>query len=78
MKLDRYATGERMRKARVAAGYKQYKAAPLIGVTPGVLSRWECGIRMPFLEHFVIMADLYRVPMEKLVVITEEGDKDGN
>lgn len=43
----------RARKTRLAAGVKLMEMAPLLGVTPQVISLWERGKRKPTLEHAV-------------------------
>ncbi len=64
----RTLTAERIRTARLAAGYRQQKlAAPHVGFTPQILSLWELGRVEPSAAGLRGLARAYGVSTDWLL-----------
>lgn len=52
---------EKIKKARIQAGYTQKQVAELTGIAQNTISRIESGTREPDLENIGILIDFYQV-----------------
>ncbi len=52
---------QRMKKARIDAGYTQVQVADLTGISQAIISNIENGNREPSLENLGILIDFYEV-----------------
>jgi transcriptional regulator with XRE-family HTH domain len=74
--LDIYQRiGERIRRARQRARLTQPQLAQLLGVSKGIISRWESGQARPSLDRLEPLAKLLGVSLEKMLGFStaEEG-----
>ncbi len=56
-------------KYRKAGGFKQKEVAAILRIkSTGEISRWEHGMCIPKTENLVYLAQLYRRPMEALII----------
>ena len=58
---------ENIKKARLARGLTQREASELLGISSSVYSRYETGKRMPPLDMFRNMADVFDVSCDYLL-----------
>lgn len=58
---------DRIKKARLDAGYTQNQVAEITGVSQQILSNLENGKREPSLENLGILADFYEVSVDWLL-----------
>lgn len=68
VRIDLEATGRNLRRLRKAKGYRQdiYRQ---FGISPPVVSNWECGRNMPCIDNLVLIADFYGVTIDEILVI---------
>lgn len=66
--------GNRMRKARMNAGYSRPEVDIELGVTPGYIGRMECEEVCPTIAQVKQLAALYNVSLEWLCMIGEKGE----
>jgi transcriptional regulator with XRE-family HTH domain len=59
--------GQKIKKARKAAGYSQLAAAPLLGCDNSHLSKIENGHDKPSLELLTRMSEVFQTPLRDLV-----------
>lgn len=57
----------KIKKARLEAGYTQEQVASLTGISQEIISRIETGAREPSLENLGILADFYEVSIDWLL-----------
>lgn len=58
---------EKIKKARLDAGYTQLQVAKITGISQAILSNMENGNREPSLENLGILADFYEVSTDWLL-----------
>lgn len=58
---------DRIKKARIDAGYTQNQVAEITGISQPILSKLETGEREPSLENLGILADFYEVSIDWLL-----------
>ena len=58
---------DNIKKARLARGLTQQNASELLGISSSVYSRYETGNRMPPLDMFEKMADVFDVSCDYLL-----------
>lgn len=58
---------DRIKKARIDAGYTQNQVSEITGISQPILSKLETGDREPSLENLGILADFYEVSIDWLL-----------
>lgn len=61
-----YKTQFQFKAARAIKGIKQEDAARMLGVAASTLSKWENGETEPTASQFILMGDVYGVPLDQL------------
>ncbi len=59
--------GERLREERIERGLSQIELAVVIGVSKGIISLWENGLREPTLSNLLTLADYFELSLDELV-----------
>lgn len=62
--------GERIRSARMKLGLTQPQLADLLGLSRGIISRWETGLARPSLDRLEPLAERLNVSIEQLLGFT--------
>lgn len=57
----------RLKELRESRGMTQQDVAEAIHVTKGAVCQWENGTRIPGLSTALMLADLFRVPLDTLL-----------
>ena len=57
---------ERLRELRAEQGVSQVMLAKSLGVSKGIISLWENGLREPTLSNLVALADFFGVTLDYL------------
>lgn len=64
---------EKIRKARLDAGYTQQQVSEITGIAQNVISRLESGKRQPDLENIGILIDFYEVSADWVFGTNKKG-----
>lgn len=67
---------ENLKRLRQSSNIGQVELAKQIGVSKGIISLWENGLREPTLSSLIALADFFNVSLDELVGInyTKEAD----
>lgn len=57
---------ERLKELRTERGFSQVQLALNTGVSKGIISLWENGLREPTLSNLVALADIFDVSLDYL------------
>ncbi|WP_366086126.1 helix-turn-helix transcriptional regulator [uncultured Flavonifractor sp.] len=70
----------RLKELRESRGMTQQDVAEAIHVTKGAVCQWENGTRIPGLSTALMLADLFRVPLDTLLgrATPEEIERDAS
>lgn len=60
---------ENLKRLRQAKGIGQVELAKQIGVSKGIISLWENGLREPNLSSLIVLAEFFGVGLDELVGI---------
>ena len=63
---------ERLRELRAEQGVSQVMLAESLGVSKGIISLWENGLREPTLSNLVALADFFGVTLDYLTGRTND------
>ncbi len=58
---------ERMKELRTERGVSQVRLAQAVGVSKGIISLWENGLREPTMSKLVALAEFFEVSLDCLV-----------
>jgi len=72
MSLYAYQIGKRIRSARQAAGLKTCVLAARLGITDGMLSKWENGHNAPYMSNFLRLCRVLGMAPSELLPTLEE------
>ena len=71
--IDMIATGQRITDLRVAAGMSVKDIQEVFGfATPQAIYKWQHGTAMPTLDNLVILAAVFGVAMDDIIVTDRE------
>jgi len=71
--IDMIATGQRITDLRVAAGMSVKDIQEVFGfATPQAIYKWQRGTAMPTLDNLVILAAVFGVAMDDIIVTDVE------
>ena len=68
MEINGKEIGKRIRTERKRNGLTQAKLAERLGISLNTIGRIEVGIRMPSIELFVELAELFEVSLDYLIL----------
>lgn len=57
---------ENLRSLRADRGLSQSKLGKIVGVTRGAVSQWEQGETVPSMEHLIMLAKHFKLPLEQI------------
>lgn len=66
--IDKAGIGKRLTELRHEHGYNQMYVAKKLGVTQASVCHWECGIRTPRVIRVLMLAKLYGVDPNYILV----------
>lgn len=64
--LRKQAVGEKLKSARMSAGFTQEELAKIIGVTKATISVYESGQREPPIKTLILLAKTLRISLDEL------------
>lgn len=70
--LRHYPISYKLQKLRVIAGYSQSELSKKAGLTQGIISQWENGLRIPSKKSLIHIAGFYGVPADFFIDYTLE------
>lgn len=59
--------GEQLKALRMEKGIGQVELARAIGVSKGIVSLWENGLREPKLSNLIVLAQYFQVSVDYLI-----------
>ena len=68
--IDMAATGKNIRAMRVAAGMTIKDIQDVCGVSATAVTKWQTGKTIPSIDNMVILASVWDVKIDDIVVIT--------
>lgn len=69
--IDMVATGQNIVRLREAAGLSVKDLAKIFGfTTPQAIYKWQHGTAMPTVDNLVVLAAVFGVAMDDIVVVT--------
>lgn len=72
-KIDMVNTGLNITNLRKANNLSVKEVQEVLGFnTPQALYKWERGLCLPTLDNLVILAELFKVSIEEILVITKD------
>ena len=66
--IDMAATGRNIRNLRVAAGMTIRDIQDACGVSAAAVTKWQNGHAVPTIDNMVILADIWNVRIDDIVV----------
>ena len=68
--IDMTATGKNIIRLREAAGLTVRDLQDIFGfATPQAIYKWQHGTAMPAIDNLVVLAAVFNVPMDEIIVI---------
>lgn len=68
--INMTATGQNITKLRKDAGLTVKDLADIFGfTTPQAVYKWQHGVAMPTLDNLVVLAAVFGVPMDEIIVV---------
>ena len=68
--IDMTATGENIMRLREEAGLTVRDLQDIFGfATPQAIYKWQHGTAMPAIDNLVVLAAVFKVPMDEIIVI---------
>ena len=65
-------TGKKLKRMRQARGLSTYQVRDMLNLTSrGAIYKWERGDCLPRVDNLLILADIYGLSMEEMLVIYE-------
>jgi transcriptional regulator with XRE-family HTH domain len=76
--IDLAATGQRIKSMRQAAGISVRDLQTILGFTsPQAIYKWQHGECMPTIDNLVILASVFGVTVDEILVVEGESPDDG-
>jgi len=69
--IDMIATGARIKRLRVAAGYTICQLSEELGVTQQAICKWQNGQSIPSIDHCVELSGLFHVRLDDIIVVNQ-------
>ena len=71
--IDMKATGQNIKRLREAHGYSVRELQKIFGFKdPQTIYRWQWGKSLPNIDNLVILSKLFKVSIERILVITDQ------
>lgn len=71
--INMVATGKNIMRLRELAGLSVKDLAEIFGfTTPQAIYKWQHGTAMPTIDNLVVLAAVFGVPMDEIIVIDQE------
>ena len=71
--IDMAKTGENIARLRQRAGLSVKDLQDIFGfATPQAIYKWQHGTAMPALDNLVVLAAVFRVPLDDILVLHQE------
>ena len=71
--IDMVRTGQNINRLRKLAGVSVKDLQDIFGfATPQAIYKWQQGVTLPTVDNLVVLASVFGVPMEKILVIEVE------
>ena len=68
--IDTVGTGIRIMDLRKKAGLSVKDLQMMLGfATPNAIYKWQNGAAMPILDNFIVLAAIFNVPIDDIIVI---------
>lgn len=67
--IDMAATGQKINDMRKAANMTVKDLQDIFGCTPAAVYRWIAGTAIPAIDNLVIMADVFQVKIDDILVV---------
>lgn len=68
--INMAATGRNIKRLRINAGLTVKDLADIFGfATPQAIYKWQHGVAMPTLDNLVVLAAVFHVTMDEIVVV---------
>ena len=68
--IDTVGTGTRIMDLRKKAGLSVKDLQMMLGfATPNAIYKWQNGAAMPTLDNFIVLATIFNVPIDDIIVI---------
>ena len=76
--INTVATGENINRMRMDAGFSVKEMQAVFGfATPQAIYKWIHGTAMPTIDNLVILAAVFGVTMDEIIVVDIPGSKCG-
>ena len=76
--IDLAATGQRIKSMRQAAGISVRDLQTILGFTsPQAIYKWQHGECMPTIDNLVILASVFGVTVDEILVVEGDSPDDG-
>ena len=73
--IDMVATGQNIVKLRKAAGLSVKDLQDIFGfATPQAIYKWQRGTAMPTIDNLVVLAVVFRVKVDDILVVDADAD----
>lgn len=70
--IDMVKTGENIKALRLQCGLTVKDIQDIFGfVTPQAIYKWQQGVALPSLDNLVVLAAIFQVSMDEILVIAE-------
>lgn len=70
--IDMVKTGENIKTLRLQCGLTVKDIQDIFGfVTPQAIYKWQQGVALPSLDNLVVLAAIFQVSMEEILVIAD-------
>lgn len=66
--IDREKTGKKIKEIRKKSGMTIRQVQEACGISAAAVCKWQNGQAMPTLDNLIILADLWDVKMDDLIV----------
>ena len=73
--INMEATGRNIMRLRKAAGLTVKELQDIFGfATPQAIYKWQHGTAMPAIDNLVVLAAVFAVPMDEIIICDENRD----
>ena len=74
--IDIKATGQNIVRLRNHAGITVKKMQDILGFgTPQAIYKWQRGDTLPTIDNMVVLADIFKVRIDDIVVLAQQGNR---
>ena len=74
--IDIKATGQNIARLRNDTGITVKKMQDILGFgTPQAIYKWQRGDALPTIDNMVVLADIFKVRIDDIVVLAQQGNR---